>query len=175
MDADPKAYAACFPIAQYHEPLTSPLLQAEIARKLTFSWDDPPLDPSWTTPDPTLTGKIESAQGMLAERFAFCQTMPLDEFVTVAEALRTSGYRPTRFRPYAEGKTLRVAAVWTRDGRPWRMAHDQTADEIRQTDERNRKEGYLPVDVAGYLAAGGRGGQTHLPLRRPVGAEDRTR
>ena len=155
MDADPKAYAACFPIAQYHEPLTLPLLQAEIAKKLTYSWNDPPLDPSWTKPDPTLTGKIESAQGMLTERFAFCQTMPLDEFVKVAEALRKSGYRPTRFRPYAEGKTLRVAAVWTRDGRPWRMAHDQTADEIRQTEERNRKDGYLPVDVAGYLAAGG--------------------
>ena len=132
-----------------------PLFQAEIAKKITFSWNDPPLDPSWTTPDPTLTGKIESAQGMLTERFAFCQTMPLDEFVTIAEALRKSGYRPTRFRPYAEGKTLRVAAVWTRDGRPWRMAHDQSADEIRQTDERNRKEGYLPVEVAGYLAAGG--------------------
>ena len=159
MDADPKAYAACFPIAQYHEPLTSPLLQAEIARKLVLSWNDPPLDPSWTTPDPTLTGKIESAQGMLAERFAFCQTMTLDEFLTTAEALRKSGYRPIRFRPYAEGKTLRVAAVWTRDGRPWRMAHDQTADEIRQTDERNRKEGYLPVDVAGYLAAGGEEGK----------------
>ena len=118
-----------------------------------------PSIPSWTTPDATLTGKIESAQGMLAERFAFCQTMPLDEFLKIAEALRPSGYRPTRFRPYAEGKNLRVAAVWTRDGRPWRLAHDQSADEIRQTDERNRKEGYLPVDVAGYLAAGGDDGK----------------
>ena len=81
--------------------------------------------------------------------------MPLDEFLTTAEGLRPSGYRPTRFRPYAEGKSLRVAAVWIRDGRPWRIAHDQSADEIRQTDERNRKEGYLPVEVAGYLAAGG--------------------
>ena len=155
IDADPKAYVACFPIAQYHEPLTSPLLQAEIAKNLTHSWNDPPLDPSWTTPDPTLTGKIESAQGMLTERFAFCQTMPLDEFLTTAEALRKSGYRPNRFRPYSETKSLRVAAVWTRDGRPWRLAQAQTADEIRQTGEQQRKEGYVLVDVAGYLAAGG--------------------
>jgi len=155
LDADPKTFVAAFPIAQYHELLTSPLLQAEIARKLTFSWNDPRLDPSWTTPDPTLTAKIESAQGMLNERFAFCQTMPLDEFVTTAETLRKSGYRPNRFRPYADGKSLRVSAVWTRDGRPWRMTHDQTADEIRKTDEQNRKEGYLPVEIAGYLAAGG--------------------
>ena len=96
---------------------------------------------------------------MLTERFAFCQTMPMDEFLTTAEALRKSGYRPIRFRPFADGKTLQVAAVWTRDGRHWRLAHDQTIDEIRQTDERNRKDGYLPVDVAGYVAAGGTEGK----------------
>ena len=155
MDSDQKTYPAFFPIAQRQQEKTLPLFQAEIARKPTFSWNDPPLDPSWTTPDSTLTGKIESAQGMLAERFAFCQSMPLDEFVKIAEALRPSGYRPTRFRPYAEGKSLRVSAVWTRDGRNWRLAHDQSADDVRQTGERNRKEGYLPVEVAGYLATGG--------------------
>jgi|GEM_PF-151894 len=159
MVSDPKAYAAFFPIAHRQESKALPLFQAEISKKATYSWNDSPLDPSWTPPDATLTGKIESAQGMLAERFAFCQTMPLDEFLTTFEAIRPSGYRPTRFRPYAEGKSLRVAAVWTRDGRPWRLAHDQSTDEIRQTDERNRKEGYLPVDVAGYLAAGGEEGK----------------
>ncbi len=159
MDAGPQTYAACYSIAEYHEALTSPLLHAELARKLTLTWNDPPLDPNWTTPDPTLTARIESVQGMLTERFAFCQTMPLDEFVKVAEVLRPSGYRPTRFRPYTDGKTLRVAAVWIRDGRPWRMAHDQTADETRRDDDRNRKEGYLPSDVAGYLAAGGQVGK----------------
>ena len=56
---------------------------------------------SQTPPSPS---QIESAQGMLAERFAFCQTMPLDEFLTTAEALRHSGYRPIRFRPYADGQ-----------------------------------------------------------------------
>ena len=60
---------------------------------------------SWTKPDATLTAKIESAQGMFTERFAFCQTMPLDEFLTTAEAIRPSGYRPIRFRPYAKGKS----------------------------------------------------------------------
>ena len=92
---------------------------------------------------------------MLTDRFAFCQSMPVDEFVTVAEAVRPAAYRPTRFRPYADGKTLLAAVVWTRDGRPWRMAHDRSAAEVSQIDERNRKEGYLAVDAAGYLAVGG--------------------
>ena len=152
MDADFKAYAAFFPIAQRQESKTLPLFQAEISKKATYSWNDPPLDPSWTTPDATLTGKIESAQGMFAERFAFYQTMPLDEFVKVAEALRKSGYRPVRFRPYADGQVVRVAAVWTRDGRNWRIASGLTADEVRQQEERNKKDKFLPVDVAGYVA-----------------------
>jgi serine/threonine protein kinase len=88
MDADPKAYAAFFPLAQRQEGKTLPLFQAEIARTLNPTWNDPPLDPSWGEPDAILTSKIESAQGMFAERFALCQTMPLDEFLTTAEALR---------------------------------------------------------------------------------------
>jgi len=99
---------------------------------------------------------------MLDERFAFCQTLPMEGFVNMVDQLRTSGYRPIRCRPYIDGKTMRVAAVWTRDGHPWRMAYNQSVDEILHTDEQNRKEGYLPVDVAGYLAAGGQEGKHPL-------------
>ena len=144
MDADPTAYAAFFPIAQKQAAKTLPLFEAEIRKQATFSWDDPPLDPAWTKPDTALAGKIEMGEGMLTERFAFCQTTALDEFLTTAEGLRNSGYRPIRFRPYADGNATRVAAVWTRDGRPWRLAHDQSADKIREADERNRKEGLPP-------------------------------
>ncbi len=152
MDADPRSYAAFFPIVQRQKARTLPLFKAEIAKTPTFSWNDPQLDPYWTTPDITLTGKIKSAQGMLHERFAFCQTMPLDEFVPTALALRRSGYRPTRFRPYADGQVIRAAAVWTRDGRNWRISSGMTAEEVRQEDDRNKKDKFLTVDVAGYLA-----------------------
>ena len=141
-----------FPVAEKRAEQVLPVLQAELAKKATYSWNDPPLDPSWTEPDATLVSRIESAQGMLAERFAFCQTMPLDEFVTTAEALRKSGYRPVRFRPYADGRAIRVAAVWTRDGRNWRISSGLTAEEVRQQDDRNKKDKFVPVDVAGYLA-----------------------
>ena len=57
-----------------------------------------------------------------------------------------------RFRPYADGQAVRVAAVWTRDGRNWRISSGLTADEVRQQDERNKKDKFLPVDVAGYVA-----------------------
>ena len=93
-----------FPVAEKRAEQVLPVFQAELAKKATYSWNDPPLDPSWTKPDAALVSRIESAQGILAERFAFCQTMPLDEFLTTAEALRKSGYRPVRFRPYADGQ-----------------------------------------------------------------------
>ena len=151
MDADPKAYAAFFPIAQEQAAKTLPLFQAEL-KKPAYSWNDSPLDSSWTTTDANLTAKIESAQGMLREHFAFCQTMPLDEFLTIAEALRKSGYRPVRFRPYADGQAMRVASVWIRDGRGWRIASGLTAEGVRTQDERNRAEKFPLADVAGYIA-----------------------
>ncbi len=104
MVSDPKSYLSLFPVAEKKAEQVLPVFQAELAKRATYSWNDPPLNPSWTKPDAALVSRIESAQGILAERFAFCQTMPLDEFLTTAEALRKSGYRPVRFRPYADGQ-----------------------------------------------------------------------
>ena len=154
MVADPKAYLTLFPVAEQQAEQILPVFQAELAKKATSRWNDPPLDPSWTKPDAALVEPDRGGRGMLAERFAFCQTMPLDEFLATAEALRKSGYRPVRFRPYADGTVTRVAAVWTRDGRNWRLASGLTPDEVRQQDEKNRTEKFLPVDVAGYVATG---------------------
>ncbi|MFI5457553.1 MAG: protein kinase [Isosphaerales bacterium] len=135
MVADSKPYSILFPIAQRQESRFLPLLQDEIAKKATYQWNDPPLDASWTKTDPTCKSRIESAQGLLDDRFAFCQTMPLDEFLTTVETLRKSGYRPVRFRPYADGQAVRVAAVWTRDGRNWRIESGLSPEQLRQQDE----------------------------------------
>jgi eukaryotic-like serine/threonine-protein kinase len=151
MVADPKAYLSLYPVAEKRAQKVLPVLQAELAKKASYSWNDRPLDPSWIEPNAAVVSRIESAEGMLAERFAFCQTMPLDEFLATSEALRKSGYRPVRFRTYADGTGTRVAAVWNRDGRPWRLSSGQTRDEIRRQDEKIRTEKFLPVDVAGYV------------------------
>ena len=151
MVSDPKAYVSLFPIAEKRAEQVLPLFQTELVKKATYSWNDPPLDPSWTKPDAPLLSQIESAQGLLAERYAFCQTTPLNEFLTTAGALRNSGYRPVRFRPYADGQLVRLAAVWTRDGRNWRVSSGLTADEVRLKDQQNQNEKFLPVDVAGYV------------------------
>ena len=154
MAADAKAYVTLFPVAERQAEKTVPVFQAELAKKATFDWRDPPLDKTWTDADPAVVSRIESAEGLLAERFAFCQTMPIDDFVRTAENLRISGYRPVRFRPFADGKAVKVAAVWTRDGRRWRIESGLTAEQVRTQDDELRRGivEYVPVDVAGYAA-----------------------
>jgi formylglycine-generating enzyme required for sulfatase activity/tetratricopeptide (TPR) repeat protein len=160
MVADRPAYLSLFPVAEKRTEQILPVFQGGLSRRATFSWNDPPLNPSWTKPDADIVSRIESAQGVLSERFGFCQTMALGEFLTTAEALRKSGYRPVRFRPYADEQVVRVAAVWTRDGRTWRISSGLTNDEVRQQDERNKKDQFLPVDVAGYVTVDGGGKPT---------------
>jgi len=152
LTADHTAYSILFPTVQRQAARILPVLEAELAPKENDPWNDPPLDPSWTKPDGSIFEAIESAGGLVNDRFALCQTMSLGDFLGVSEVLRKSGYRPVRLRPYADGPVVRVAAVWNRDGRNWRIEPGVTAEQIRQQDEKNRSEKFLPVDVAGYAA-----------------------
>jgi serine/threonine protein kinase/formylglycine-generating enzyme required for sulfatase activity/tetratricopeptide (TPR) repeat protein len=161
MDADPKAYGTLFPVAESLAATILPYFEAEIAKTPTFTWSDAPLDPSWVQPDAALVGKIDSASGMLTDRFGFCQTMPLEQFLSTTEGLRKSGYRPIRFRPFRHGSGgIQVAAVWTRDGRDWRIASGLNEGEVVARSEsfaETNQVRYVPVDVAGYVAAGNNG------------------
>ena len=65
------------------------------------------LDPSWGQPPGSRSRKSRRPTRSLNERWAFCQTMPLEKFVPTAESLRAAGYRPAWFQPYALGKTAR--------------------------------------------------------------------
>src|SRR5262249_20312082 len=116
-DADAKQYAVLWPRLQEHAERAAALMKPELTRTLAPPWNDPPLEPAWAAPDPALVGQIEGAHGLVAERFALCQTLPLPQFVAVTAGLSRSGFRPIRFRPYAAGRTVLVAAVWRRDGR----------------------------------------------------------
>jgi serine/threonine protein kinase/formylglycine-generating enzyme required for sulfatase activity len=154
MDAGEKSFAALFPKLQARGESGAMLLLAELDKQPQFRWADQPLDPSWTAPDAGLVRKMEAAQGLIAARFAFCQTLPLGDFLALAEALRPCGYRPVRMRPFAEGQSLRVAAIWQRDGRPWRIAYDLTAENVLTQDEEQKKQHLRPADVAGYFKDG---------------------
>jgi eukaryotic-like serine/threonine-protein kinase len=157
MTSDPKAYLAFFPVVERQAERVLPLFQAELEKRVTFDWNDPPLDSSWTKPDPALASRFEAAQGLLADRFAFCQAMPLDEFLAIAEALRPSGYRPGRFQPFADGPSVKVAAAWARDGRKWRIASGLAANDVYPLDESNRREKLIPVDIVSYAAVDAQG------------------
>jgi serine/threonine protein kinase/formylglycine-generating enzyme required for sulfatase activity/tetratricopeptide (TPR) repeat protein len=154
MDADDKQFAVLFPKLSGHGEKGAAFLYAELNKQLQPTWDDSPLDPSWPEPGPRLRRKVERAHGALTGRFAFCQTMPLQEFVDVADGLRPSGYRPVRFRPYAVEKSVQVAAVWSRDGKEWRLAHGRSVDGIAKQDAEIRTQGFHPVDVTGYAHDG---------------------
>jgi formylglycine-generating enzyme required for sulfatase activity/tetratricopeptide (TPR) repeat protein len=173
MAADPKAYRILFPVAERQAQKTLPVLRAELEKTATFDWDDQPLDPSWTNPDAALSSRIEAGGGLVGERFAFCQTMPLDQLLANIEALQVSGYRPIRLRPYADGPAVRVAVVWARDGRKSRIALGLTIEEARKQDAMNRDAKFLPVDVAGYvMTAGGRPSDRYALLWHEASGDD---
>jgi formylglycine-generating enzyme required for sulfatase activity len=172
--ADQTTYKRLFSVAEQKSEQVVPSLRAELAKRAIPTWDDPPHDASWTKPAAALVDRIEAAQGFFCDRFAFCQTMPLEECLATAQTLRSSGYRPVRFRPYTDESVVRVAAVWARDGRAWRLGCGLNALEVRKQDQLNKSDKFLPVDVAGYLAAdsGGMPAQRYAALWAEKSGDD---
>jgi serine/threonine protein kinase len=151
--ADASQFRVLFPRLEAQRDRALDLIQVELQKPREDSIT--PLDPTWKTPEPAAVKAVEAGQGVLMERFGFCQTMPLGQFLTVATSLRESGYRPTRFRPYTKGTSVLVAAVWTRDGRGWRLAHGLTDREAYDQDSKWHEQGYEPADVCGYVIGHG--------------------
>ena len=120
MRAEPKAYASLFPVAAKHADKVSSIFREELSKQPRRK--DTPLDPTLAKADPALERAIESAQGFLGDRFAYVQAMPVAEFSGDADALRKLGYRPVRYHPYADRGSVKVAVVWKRDKRDWRIA-----------------------------------------------------
>ena len=147
-DADEHQFALLLPCLESHRQIAVDLLKRELARTLTPAWEAP--SKSLAHPTPAVKREVEEAAGMVAGSFALCQTLPLHRFPAVAEALGRAGYRPTRLRLYLAGAEVRAAVVWLRDGRAWRSVQGVTAEEVRRRDAEVRRQGYRPVDVAGW-------------------------
>ncbi len=125
-----------------------------------------PLNPNWPFPSQSVVQQLEQAHGLLADGWAFCQTLPYEEFDGLAQQLTRSGYRPMRFRPYQESGRVLVAAVWERDGKGWRLTQGTEA-EVRSQEEGLRRLGHQPLDAAGYLVR-----EDRTPV---AGAQENTR
>jgi Tetratricopeptide repeat/AAA ATPase domain/Bacterial tandem repeat domain 1 len=133
-------------------------LREFLKKRATYEWKDTADERPWPQPDlKTLQKRFESGSGIVNDRFAFCQTMLLDEFLEVAKQMKPSGYRPTRLRPYRDGSIVRVAAVWERDNRGWEFAVSMTKEEILEKNRAMRSRSFVPVDVAGYVAVDDKG------------------
>ncbi len=125
-----------------------------VAAKPLPTWPDAPLDPNWQPVAEATKTVITAAHGLLEERFAYCLDLPWQSFLEIVETLRTSGYRPTRVRPFVVEGQRKVAAVWTRDALPFRLDYDQTLAQLPSPDADAVREGLVPVDMAGYLVDG---------------------
>lgn len=137
-----------FPVLENHRAVAVKNLEAVLSRQLEPNWNDPPMAPNWTEPPLALRVQLESANGLVAARFAFCQAMPLSQFLYVAEALRAHGYRPTRVRPYATEYEPNVAAIWTRDTKRWQVESNIAISDIPSSNENATKNSLLLSDIA---------------------------
>ena len=91
-------------------------------------------------------------KGMLTDKFAIVQTLPLADLVPLTEALKPRRWRPIRVRPYPTPDGLKVAVIWLPSSVEGEL-FDGTTEEVEKHDAENRAKGFTAVDLAGYLDA----------------------
>ena len=134
-DADEKTFPVLFEKLRGHGEAVT-LLQKELAREPTFDWQDPPLGPAWAAPAAAIRQEIEKADGILAERFALVQSLPLERFAPVAEAVRLRlSARPVAALPRRD----RSPGGGGVDARRPRLADSRRQDAGRSAGRRRRK------------------------------------
>ncbi|MEM7476131.1 MAG: formylglycine-generating enzyme family protein, partial [Planctomycetota bacterium] len=134
----------------------SGILQAPESRRLL--WDaleepgagDTACTPLWPLANEGAIRKIQNHDGRITPAFAWCPSLPFDDFQMTCEALRSSKYRVHRARPYIADNTLRVATIWRRDTHPWRIRYALPASELIATIDEFRAENFQLYDLAGY-------------------------
>jgi serine/threonine protein kinase/formylglycine-generating enzyme required for sulfatase activity len=150
-DADGRSFGVLQAALERHRDQAVELLAAALDQAPPARWvDERPVN-SWPQPGRAVEDALTAAQGLLRERFAFCQSLPLADFDHLAGELRRAGYRPCSLRPYAAPDGVRVAAVWARDGRAAAWLFCASARQVRACNDAHRDKGLVPADVAAYL------------------------
>ncbi|WP_435011955.1 protein kinase domain-containing protein (plasmid) [Tundrisphaera lichenicola] len=150
-DADPLQFAELFPVLARHGAAATDALEAELDRVAVPDWGDGPLDPAWREIAVELRRVLESAAGIVEQRFVLCQSLPYARFGDAVEQLGGCGYHPRCVRPFRVGASLMVAAVWTRDDRAWQWLDDSDPEAVMKRDDELRTQGFVPIDVSVYL------------------------
>lgn len=96
---------------------------------------------------------------MVTKDRALSHAAPWNEWLKTANTLRHYGFRPIRCRPYTTTEGVKVASSFVRDGVNWVFAYDLKPEQVRAMDQelQHRSNGYVPIDVAGYVFADHRG------------------
>ncbi|MEZ6033909.1 MAG: SUMF1/EgtB/PvdO family nonheme iron enzyme [Planctomycetaceae bacterium] len=187
--ADTVSDRTLFPVLRQHQQAVVKKLEFILDRQVVPDWQDPVPDPSWKVVPPAVQAKIEMAHGAINDHFAFCLDMPLPQFLDTAEALRLSGYRPTRVRPCwsvsgsdeaghddSTSPNNRVAAVWTRDGKAWEIEAQVKSVDLPPRDMPVIRNNLTLIDIAPLYPSGASGDQKFIAVwSEPASLDDQRR
>ena len=147
-DAEPEPFAMLFPVLAGHGESAIRRWKTTSGAVARPTGPTPRRTPAWLDVPPDLRRMIESAVGMVEDRFILCQALPYERFRDLVERLDDCGFRPRCIRSYRVGASLLVAATWSRDGRPGRWLGEACSDELLACDADAREQGLVPIDVS---------------------------
>jgi len=149
LDAEPAQFAEILPGLQRHKERAVEILRNELQKKAP-RWKSAANEVPRQPLGPALVAEFQQANGLLNERLAYCQRMPLERCAAMVQELQPLGFRPILFRPFLEDREVQVAAQWVRDGAPSHLEYDLSTNQFEDKNNELRRHDYLPTDLTCY-------------------------
>ena len=154
-DATAQQFQVLYSGFEAHSQLAIERARLELSRSPESSWPDSTELGNDPLPPQDVVADIKRAHGLVERDFAFCQSMPIDDFLRISSVLADFGYRPSRLRPVTrwplEESAPSFAAIWARTPRERIVESGLTEEQIMSRDAELRSTGFQPMDVAGYV------------------------
>ena len=162
LDAEPMQFVALFDEFAAHGSDARSKLSAELDRTLGHDWNDESLDPSW--PEPTADVGLENRTSTRHRRRTFRllsddgdgRVSKSSPRACASRVIDRRGSDPTRIRirftSLPPGREMTGIGDWLTD---------KSLEAILAEDEKQRSDGFVAVDVAGYIG-GASGAESEL-------------
>ncbi len=126
--AGPSALSILLPVLQRHP--------ARASSRLRASWEQlaRPVEavlPQFPPIDPQVAEQLTHADGASSPTAAFAMSVDMNDSQALLLGMGKAGYRPNCFRPYGNQGRVSVALSWLRDGYPWQVQSDLSAEDLR--------------------------------------------
>jgi formylglycine-generating enzyme required for sulfatase activity len=147
VQSDPATFEVLWSAAAQNRETAVQRLEEELVKSEIPTWTKTSFNPAWIEMTEGVRQRIRDAMGEIADDWAYCLRLRVDEAKALCEEMRPTGYRPISLWSWQENNQMLAALIWRRDGENWQIEGPLAPSRILAMDQQFRERRLCPAAV----------------------------